>query len=81
MCKTLLVGGLSVKILVMAAFYWESMKISGEGYLDLLNQSRRTPEAPREKKFCLQKGDSNDSECFDLPRSTIVKNTFLEKKL
>ena len=41
MCKTLLVGGLSVKILVMAAFYWESMKISGEGYLDLLNQSRR----------------------------------------
>ena len=41
MCKTLLVGGLSVKILVTAAFYWESMKISGDGYLDLLNQSRR----------------------------------------
>ena len=37
MCKTLLVGGLSVKILVTAAFYGESMKIGGEVYLDLLN--------------------------------------------
>ena len=36
-CKTLLVGGLSIKILVKAAFYGESMKIGGEGYLDLLN--------------------------------------------
>ena len=95
-CKTLLVGGLSIKILVKAAFYGESMKIGGEGYLDLLNRFRRdahrtnllgtprgpqsTPEGLRGKKFCFWKGGPNDSECFDLPRSTIVKNTFLEKK-
>ena len=32
------------------------------------------------KKILFLKGGPNDSECFDLPRSTIVKNTFLEKK-
>ena len=46
-----------------------------------LGGPQSTPETLRGKKFCLQKGGSNDSECFDLPRSTIVKNTFLKKKL
>ena len=40
-----------------------------------------TPEALRGKKFCFWKGGPNDSECFDLPRSTIVKNTFLKKEI
>ena len=39
-----------------------------------------TPKALCGKKFCLQKGGSNNSECFDLPRSTNMKNTFLKKK-
>ena len=46
-----------------------------------LGGPQSTPEALRGKKFCLQKGGSNDSECFDLPRSTIVKNTLKKKKL
>ena len=33
--------GLSDKILVMAAANGESMKIGGEGFLNLLNQSKR----------------------------------------
>ena len=35
--------------------------------------------ALRGKKFCLQKWGPNNSECFDLPRSTIIKITFLKK--
>ena len=45
-----------------------------------LGGPQSTPRALRGKKFCLWKGGPNDSECFDLPRSTIVKNTFFEKK-
>ena len=33
-----------------------------------------------EKFFGLWKGGPNDSECFDSPKSNIVKNTFFEKK-
>ena len=36
--------------------------------------------ALREKKFDFQKGGSNGSKCSDLPKSNIVKNTFLKKK-
>ena len=82
--------GLSDKILVMAAANGESMKIGGEGFLNLLNQSKRGAhwtnlfEPPRglmqKKIFVFEKGGPNNSECFDLPSSTIVKNTFLNKK-
>ena len=41
--------------------------------------AQSTPGALRGKKFCLQKWGPNNSECFDLPRSTIIKNTFLKK--
>ena len=44
-----------------------------------LGGPQSTPKALRGKKFCLQKGGSNNSECFDLPRSTIVKNTLKKK--
>ena len=42
--------------------------------------AQSTPEALRGKKFCLWKGGPNNSQCFDLPRSTIVKNTFFFQK-
>ena len=42
--------------------------------------AQSSPEALRGKKFCLQKWGPNNSECFDLPRSTIVKNTLKKKK-
>ena len=41
--------------------------------------AQSTPGALRGKKFCLQKWGPNNSECFELPRSTIIKNTFLKK--
>ena len=41
--------------------------------------AQSTPGALCGKKFCLQKWGPNNSECFDLPRSTIIKNTFLKK--
>ena len=82
---TLIVQDLSLKNKVLGSDCEESWVFFLQAHIVHLKRVRRgaqsSPEALRGKKFCLQKGGSNDSECFDLPRSTIVKNTLKKKKL